>query len=86
MDTLHRRLFGSLSRFFEVGGPAGMKADPSRSKKSWNYPELSWKSTTCVAIRVQPQITTKRALDEFGPLGCHFPYPKLSKNKHPRRF
>jgi len=35
-----------ISWFFEVGGPAGMKAGPFSQKTMRNYPKLSWKSTT----------------------------------------
>jgi hypothetical protein len=49
METPHRRLFWSSLIFLEVGGTAGMKADPFSSKSMWNYPKLSWKSTTYVS-------------------------------------
>jgi hypothetical protein len=46
MDTPHRQLFGEFPFFFELGGSAGMKADPFPRKTMRNYPKLSWKSTT----------------------------------------
>jgi hypothetical protein len=58
-----------------------MKADPPRTKMRRNYPELPWKSTTCVAKGLRPQITTKRAFDKFQPLGCRFPISQVFKEQ-----
>jgi hypothetical protein len=54
METLHRRLFGEFSCFFELGGSAGMTAGPFLRKTMRNYPKLSWKSTTCDACPALP--------------------------------
>jgi hypothetical protein len=54
MNTPHRRLFGVFSVFSEVGGSAAMKAGPFFQKTMRNYPELSWKSTTCDAWPALP--------------------------------
>jgi hypothetical protein len=71
--------------FLEVGGFAGMNADPFSSKWMRNYPKLSWKSTTCGSW---PRfISTKNRIAgglKFSPLAVNLIFPNV-KDQAPER-
>ena len=81
MATPHRRLFGSTSRSFDVGGSVGMTSDPIQLKKSAKLSGIIMEINDLRQFAPGADRSDRTAGGfNFRPLATD-PYPQISKNE-----